>query len=223
MWKTVFFEPVSNLLNRIGTLVGNLILVLIILVVGWLIAKLIQNLVTRLLKLIKADSIADQIGANAFLAKGGIKLTLAELIGVICYWLAVLIVIVVAVNAVGLTVAADLLNRIVLYIPNVIVAIIVLTLGMFVSAFLSATVRTAAINAGIEQAKILAKVVEVSIVVLAVVISLEQLSIGAAVINILITVVLASLGLGFALACGLGCKDLVGRMVSEAIEKLKKK
>ncbi|MDP1852625.1 MAG: hypothetical protein Q8L26_00225 [Candidatus Omnitrophota bacterium] len=223
MWKTILFEPVSNLLNRIGTLVSNLLLVIVILVIGWLIAKLVQNLITRLFKLIKIDSIADQIGANSFLSKGGIKLTLAELIGAICYWLVVLIVIMVAVNAVGLTVAADLLNRMVLYVPNVIIAIIVLALGIFLSTFLAATVRTAAINAGIEQAKILAKVVEVAIAVLAVVIALEQLSIGAAVINILITIVLASLGIGFALAFGLGCKDLVGKMVSEAVEKLRKK
>lgn len=223
MWKTVLFEPVSNLLNRIGTLVGNLLLVIIILVIGWLVAKLIQNLITKLLKLIKIDSIADQIGANSFLSKGGIKATLAELIGVISYWLIVLIVIMLAVNAVGLTVAADLLNRMVLYVPNVIIAIVVLALGIFLSSFLSAAVRTAAINAGIEQAKILAKVVETAIVILAAVIALEQLNIGAAVINILITIILASLGLGFALAVGLGCKDLVGRIVSEAVEKLRKK
>jgi hypothetical protein len=62
-----------------------------------------------------------------------------------------------------------------------------------------------------------------AIVILAVVIALEQLNIGAGVINILITIILASLGLGFALAVGLGCKDLVGKMVSEAVEKLRKK
>lgn len=223
MWRTVLFEPVSNLLSRIGTLLGNLLLVILILVVGWLIAKFIQRLITRLFKIIRIDNIADQIGANSFLSRGGIKQTLAELIGTICYWLVLLIVVVVAVNAVGLTVAADLLNRIVLYIPNVIIAIIVLALGMFVATFLAATVQTAAANAGIEQAKLLAKIVEVIIVILAIAMALEQLNIGAAVINTLVTVVLASLGLGFALAIGLGCKDLVGRMLSDAVEKLKKK
>ncbi len=223
MWRTVLFEPISNLLSRIGVLLGNLVLVIIILVIGWLIAKFIQRLITRLLKLIKIDSIADQIGANSFLARGGIKFTLAELIGAICYWLVLLIVVVVAVNSVGLTMAADLLNQIILYIPNVIIAIIVLALGMFVATFLSATVQTAAANAGIDQAKLLAKIVEVIIIVLASVIALEQLNIGAAVINTLITIILAALGLGLALAFGLGCKDLVGEMVTEAVEKLKKK
>lgn len=223
MWKTVFFEPVSNLLSRIGTLAVDLLKVILILVVGWLIAKLIQKIITQVLKLARLDVLVDQAGINTFLAKGGIKATLAELLGAICYWLTVLIAILVAVNAVGLTVAADLLNRIVLYVPNVIVAIIVLALGIVISSFLSAAVRTAAVNAGIEQAKVLAKVVEVAITALAAIIALEQLNIGVAVVNTVITVVLASLGLGFALALGLGCKDLVGRAVSEFIDKLKKK
>lgn len=223
MWKTVFFEPASNLLSDIGKLLSNLVLVVLILIIGWLVAKLIQRLLTNFLKLIRIDSIADQIGANAFLGKGGIKYTLAELLGAICYWLALLIVLVVAVNSVGLTAAADLLNKIVLYIPHVIAAIIILALAMFVASFLSATVQTAAVNAGISQAKLLAKVVEVSVIIFAFIVALEELNIGRVAISFLVPIILGSLGLGFALAVGLGCKDLVGKTVTELVEKLKKK
>jgi hypothetical protein len=157
------------------------------------------------------------------LAKGGISYSLSELIGVICYWLAILITFVVAINAIGLTVAADLLNRIVLYIPNIIAALFILILGMFVATLLSNIVRTAANNAGLSQAKLLGKVVEVVVAVFVIAITLEQLGIGAKVIELFITVILASIGLGVALAFGLGCKEIASRFLSDMIDNLKSK
>jgi putative Mn2+ efflux pump MntP len=156
------------------------------------------------------------------LEKGGIKYSLSELIGVICYWLALLVTFVVAINAVGLTIAADLLNQIILYIPNIIAAIFILVLGMFVATVLRNIVQTAANNAGLSQVKVLGKIVEVAAIVFAIAIALEQLNIGAKVIEMIISIVLASLGLGMALAFGLGCKDMAGRFLSEIVEKFKK-
>ncbi|PIQ89346.1 MAG: hypothetical protein COV72_03605 [Candidatus Omnitrophica bacterium CG11_big_fil_rev_8_21_14_0_20_42_13] len=223
MWKTVLFEPVSNFLSSIGELLRSGITVIFILLIGWLIAKLIQRIITKFFKLVKIDSIADQIGVNAFLSKGGIKLTIAELLGSISYWLVFLIALCMAVDAIGLTAAADLLNQVVLYIPKVIIAIIVLALGMFIATFLSAAVKTAAVNAGVSQSNLLAKIVEVVIIISAVIIALEQLQIGIGFINSLVIAFLAALSLGFGLAFGLGCKDLIGKMVSEAVDKIKKK
>ena len=128
-----------------------------------------------------------------------------------------------AINAVGLTIAADLLNRIVLYIPNIIAAIFILILGMFVATLLSSIVQTAASNAGLSQAKILGKVVEVVVMVFAIAMTLEQLNIGGKIIELTITILVGSLGLGLALAFGLGCKDIAARFIGDSIEKLKKK
>lgn len=99
--------------------------------------------------------------------------------------LALLVTFVVAINAIGLTVAADLLNRVILYVPNIIAAIFILILGMFVATLLKNIVQTAASNAGLAQAKLLAKVVEVTIIVFAIAITLEQLGIGARVIELI--------------------------------------
>ncbi len=222
-WQLVIIEPIKVMLIKVGNFVGALIGVLLILIIGWLIAKVVQNIVVRFLKAVNLDSISEQLNIDKFLAKGGIKYTLSELLGVLCYWLTVLIVLVVAINAVGLTVAADLLNKIVLYVPNVIVSIFILILGMFVSIFLSTIVQTTATNAGIEYARLLGKVVQVAVVIFAIAIALEQLNIGSTIIALAVNIILASLGLGLALAFGLGCKDIAGKTVSDFVEKLKRK
>jgi len=222
-WQVVLLEPAKTVLSQISQFLVNVLLVVIILIIGWIIAKIIKTLVTKLLRGIKVDQLSDQINLDSILAKGGISYSLSELIGVICYWLALLVTFVVAVNAIGLTVAADLLNRVVLYVPNIIAAVFILILGMFVATLLSNIVKTAANNAGLSQAKLLGKVVEVAVIIFAVAITLEQLGIAAKIIELTITVLLASLGLSVALAFGLGCKDIAARFISDLIENLKSK
>ena len=192
-WEAILIEPTRTILNQIGTFLSSLVGVILILIIGWLIAKVIKGAITKLLKIIKVDTISERIKVDEFLAKGGIKYSLSELIGVICYWLVLLIALVIAVNTVGLVIAADLLNRIVLYIPNVIAGIFILVLGMFVATFLGSVVQTIAINAGIAQSKLLGKIVEIIVIIFAIAITLEQLNIGTTVVGLAINIILASI------------------------------
>jgi hypothetical protein len=222
-WDAVIIEPTKIMLSQVGGFITKLVAIIVILVIGWLIARLIQNIIVRALKAVQLDGASERINIDKVLAKGGIKYTLSELIGVLCYWILMLIVFAVAMNAANLTTVSDLLNRIVLYTPNVIVSIFILILGMFVANFLAAVVQTATTNAGIEQSRLLGKVVQSVVVVFAVLFALEQLRIAPQTINLVISIILASLGLGLALAFGLGCKDMVGRAVADFIEKFKRK
>jgi hypothetical protein len=222
-WQAVLLEPAKTILSQIGQFLINVLLVLIILVVGWIIAKAIKNVVVRLLRAINIDKLSDRIGLEDLLEKGGISHSFSELIGIICYWLALLVTFVVAINAVGLTVAATLLNNVVLYIPNVIAAIFILILGMFIATLLKNIVQTAANNAGLSQGKLLSKATEAIVMIFAILIALEQLQIGAKIIELTISILLASLGLGVAIAFGLGCKEIAGRAVADLVDKLKKK
>ena len=222
-WQVVLLEPARMVLAQISQFMVNALLVLIILLIGWLLSKVIRSVVTKFLKTAKINELSSRIELDKLLGKGGITYTLSDLIGVICYWLGLLVTFMVAVNSVGLTIAADLLNKVVLYIPNVIAALFILVLGMFVSTLLKNIVQTAANNAGLNQGKLLAQVVETVVIAFAVFVGLEQLQIGIRITELTISIVLGSLGLGLALAFGLGCKDIAGKFVAELAEKLKKK
>ncbi len=222
-WNIVVMDSVREMLTRVGVFIPRLIGVLLILIIGWLIAKLIETVIVRVLKLVRLDTLSERSGASNFLAKGGIKYTLSELLGVLMYWLMMLIVIMTALNALQWTVAAELLNKVVAFIPNIIVAIFVLVIGMFVSAVLAGVVRTAASNAGIKQARLLGQITQVVVIVFAAVIALEQLNIGKIIIASAVQIVLAALGLGLAIAFGVGCKDIAGKYVSDLIKKLGEK
>lgn len=220
-WTSVLIEPAKVVLGQISQFLVNVLLVIIILIVGWVLSKAIKSLIVQLLKTLKIDDLSKRIELDDLLKKGGIVYSLSELIGVIFYWLALLITFVVAVNAIGLSTAADLLNRITLYIPNVIAAIFILILGMFVATLLRNIVKTAASNAGLSQAALLAKVVESVIMIFALFIVLEQLNIGAKIIELTVSIILGAIGLAFALSFGLGCKDIAAKYTADFIEKIK--
>jgi len=219
----VLLEPARVMLSQIGQFSLNLLLVIVILIIGWIIARIIKGIVIKALATLKLDELSKKIELSDLLSKGGIKYTFSELIGAICYWVIVLVTLMVAMNALGLTVAAQLLDRVIFYIPNIIAAIFIIAVGMFVAVFLRNIVMTTAANAGLNQSKTLAKIVEVVVMVFAVLMSLEQLNIAASTVDKVVTITLGSLGLAFAIAVGFGARDIAEKAISDIADKLKKK
>ena len=222
MLTELIVVPVKSMLAQVGTFVSSLCAIILILLVGWIIARMIKNLVARILDILQIDSYAEKIGVGKILAKGGIKYGVSELIGVLCYWIVMLIALVIAVSAVNLNQqAAGLLNTIVLYIPKVISAIFILILGMFFASFVSSAVQTAAANAGVEQSNMLGRLSQFIIIVFTLNVALRQLQIDLRSIENALIIILGSIGLAFGLAFGLGCKDIAGKLTQEFLDKLR--
>jgi hypothetical protein len=221
--QSVLVEPTKTVVVQIQQFLANIVTVLFILLAGWLISKLVKFIITKFCKVLKFDELADRIELNQLLKKGGITFKSSELIGLIFYWLGILITLVVSVNAIGVAIASDLLNRIVMYVPNIVAAIFILILGMFVATVLRNIVKTAATNAGLAQGHLLSKIVETVVIVFAVMITLETLNIAPRIVELIISIVLASFGLAFALAFGFGCQDIARKFVNDIAEKFKTK
>lgn len=217
-FDSMILQPVHSLINQIMVFVPTLLGALLLLLLGWLLAKAIEGLVVRILKTVTLDKLADQIQLSTVLSKGGIKYKLSELLGVIVYWLIMLAVIMVVFNALQLTVAAELFQSVVAFLPNVIAAVFILVLGIFAAAFLSSTVRTTASNAGIAQSHLLAQFAQTVVVISATVVALQQLHIQ--LVGEVFLIILGGVSLGCALAFGLGCKDLAGRYVADIVEQI---
>jgi hypothetical protein len=219
-WKALFYEPAKTIIAEVGHLLVNVLVVVLILLVGWIISRVIKVAVTRGLRGVKLDTLSDKVGMDGLLAKGGIKYSLSELIGVLCYWLSMLVTLMLAINAVGLTVAVDLLNRVILYIPNVIAAVFIFVVGIFISNLLKNMVSAAANNAGLSEGRLLSRIVEITVMIFVIALAMDHLNIGARIVELTVGIILASLGLGLAIAIGLGCKDIIGRIAGDFIEKL---
>lgn len=222
-WNALVAEPVKEMLTQIAGYIPTLFGALVILLVGWIIAKAIRTVVIRVLNVVRFNMIADKAGISSILQKGSINITAGQMIGTLAYWLVMIMVLVMVVNALGLTVASQLLEGLLAYIPKVIAALFVLVLGLFLGNFVSGVVRTAASNADLPRPNTLSGISKWAIVIFAVTISLKELGIAPLLVASTFNIFFGGLCLALALAFGLGGKETAARYLEELIKRQSEK
>jgi len=215
---TTWSQVWTNLANYLILLVGGLVLLVIFLIV----AKIVEKAIVQVLKVARFDVLSEKAGIASILAKGEIKHTLSELIGMVVYWLLVLVFVIITLNVVGLR-TAGFLDQAVEYAGRVVLSIFVLVLGLFFAALIGSVVRTTASNAGMATAKNLGSITQMVIVIITVLTVLPMLGVRTFILDTAVVVVLASAGLALGLAFGLGSKDIAGKAMSEIVDKWKKR
>jgi hypothetical protein len=218
-WNELIVDPIRQMLTKILAYLPILLGALIILIVGWIVAKVIRRLVNWLLTTIRFDTMADKAGVSEILSKGDLKITAGEVVSGLVYWLVIIMVLVMTVNALGLPNTSDVLASLFAYIPNVIAALLVLVVAMFLASFVSGIVRIAAGNAKLPKPELLAGISRWAIIIFALTIALAQLGIATLLVTTTFNIILGGIVLALALAFGLGGKDAAARYLDELKQK----
>jgi hypothetical protein len=200
----------------VGGLLPKIIGFLLILIIGWLLSRLFAFLINKLLRLIRINVLAEKAGIDAFLKKGGIKKDSVHIISRIAYWFFIIITFIVAFNSVGLTQVADVFNRILLYFPNIFVALIILVIGFYLARFVSDLIKVFAGNIGIEKPDVMGKVAYAFVIVFVIPIALSQLGIAAHLVSNAFLILFGAFCFAAAIAFGLGSKELVTNLWSKS-------
>lgn len=222
-WNALVTDPVREMLTKIMAYLPVLLGALVILIVGWLVAKAIKRIVEWLLTTIRLDMLADKSGISEVLRKGNLKTTFSQIVSGLVYWLIMIMVLVMVVNALGLPKASDILTSLFDYVPKVIGALFVLVVAMFLANFVSGIVRTAAGNANLPSPEMFAGISRWAIIIFAVTISLGELGIGTLLVTTTFNIILGGVCLALALAFGLGGKDTAARYLEELRQKRSQK
>ena len=218
-WENLIVEPIRQMLTKIMAYLPVLLGALIILIVGWIVAKIIRWIVDGALKAIRFDTLADKAGISKVLMKGDLKITARMVISGLVYWLVIIMVLVMVVNALGLPKASDVLASLFAYVPKVIAALFVLVVAMFLASFVSGIVRIAAGNAKLPKPEMLAGVSRWAIIIFAATIALSELGIGTLLVTTTFNIILGGIVLALAIAFGLGGKDAAAKYLEELKQK----
>lgn len=198
------FQTAQGFLAQIAAFMPRLLGAILILVIGWLIAKFLAFVVVRGLRLMRFDVVTSKAGVDGFLKEGGTKKTTIDILGVLIYWFVILITLLTTFNVLGLGVVAELFNRIALYVPKVIVAVLILAIGLYFARLVAEAVTTYARNVGMADAELMGRLSRYAIMAFVIIVTLQQVDVDASILNHAILILIASLGLGLALAFGLG-------------------
>ncbi|HET9386333.1 MAG TPA: hypothetical protein VFO67_14390 [Gemmatimonadales bacterium] len=200
----IYLEPVRAFLAQVGAFLPRLALALAVLIAGWLAAKLARFTVVKGLRAINFNVLTERAGMDGFLKQGGLERDTTDIFGLLVYWLVIFAALVIACNGLGLTYITDLLGRVVLFVPKVIVALVILAFGAYFAAFIGGTVITYCRNVGIQDADLLGKLAQYAIIGFVVLIALDQINIGGDIIRQSFLIILGGVVLALALAFGIG-------------------
>ena len=212
-------DSFNTFLMQLANFLPRLIVAVLLLLIGWMAAKLIRKGCIRFLKLIQFDVAAEKAGIEDFLVQGGVRYTAVTLVANLFYWLILLALILASLRTLGLQAAEALFSRVIYYIPNVLVAILVLLLG----SLLGKAVRTFAFaylnNIGVEGAALISAAAQWAILIFVMSLALEQLSIGGQILISAFQIAFGAVCLALALAFGLGGREWAAHILEKRWKK----
>ncbi|HBB36468.1 MAG: Conserved TM helix repeat-containing protein [Candidatus Moranbacteria bacterium GW2011_GWC1_45_18] len=206
-WGEAITLSLLNLWAKFVNFVPSLVGAILVFVAGWIVAAALGKVVEHIFKMIKVDDVMEKAGTKARFKKVGVELNVAKFMGGLVKWFLILVFLMAATDILRLTQVTNFLNSIILYLPNVVVAAVILAVAFLVANFVFAVVKGSTKVAGIVSATLLATVAKWAIVIFGFLAALIQLGIAASLINTLFIGFVAMLALAGGLAFGLGGKD----------------
>lgn len=219
----LFLASLNTVIGQIAAFLPKLLAALVLLFIGWIVAKLVRAGVKRLLSLAHFDDLAAKTGVEEFLRHGDMQITFSGVISEVSYWLVLLVVLVTVSSSLGLTAVADLFNRVVLYLPNVIVAVLIVIFGTLLARFINRLVFAWLRNLGVAGALTISTVSEYAVQIFAIFVALEQLAIATHLLTTAFAILFGAVCLALALAFGLGGRDWAASVIREWAESRRRK
>jgi small-conductance mechanosensitive channel len=212
-WGEAITTSMAQALSLLLAAVPRIIGFLVIVAIGWFIATLIAKAVAALLRRIRFNDMAERSGFAGFVANTGVETDSSGFIADIAKWFIRLMALVVGFDALGLPAVSDVLRQLLLWLPNLAVAIAVLILGGLAANWLAGLVRGATAKADLGNPDLLANIVRIATWVFAIVIALNQVGIARELVNTLFMASVGAVALAVGLAFGIGGRDTAAEMV----------
>jgi len=221
-WQEAVFVAGASVLNRFFGFLPSFFGALVIFLIGLVLAKWARTLVVKILGVVKLDKLLRKGGLDPFLAKADIRVKAEVFLGEVIRWLIILVFFIAGVNILGLTTVSVVLNGLLSYIPNIISAVLILTIGVLLAGLVESLIKSAINQVEPKTSRLLGKIASYLVVIVASLAAINELGIAQSLINTLFIGVIATLTLGIGLAIGLGAKDLVSKMLMDWYTQSKK-
>jgi len=214
-WGEATMTSLAGALALLLAAIPKILGFIIILVVGWFIAGLIARAVAGILRNINFNHFAQRAGVADFVDQMGVETDSAGVLAAIVKWFVRLLVLIVAFDALGLPAVSQVLNQLLLWIPNLVVALVVLVIAGLAANALRNLVRGSTAKAGFTSPDFVANIAYIAVWAFGIVIAVNQIGIAATLVNTLFMGVIAALALALGLSFGLGARETAGEIVRD--------
>lgn len=223
IWSQVLTESFRNLWVGVIGFVPNLVVAILIVIIGWAIGALLGRVVSQIVKSLRLDEGLRKAGLEDFLNRGGIDLNSGAFLGGLVKWFIMLVFLIGALDVLRLTQVTEFLRNILEYIPQVIVAVLILLAAGIIGDALKRVVVSSAKTAEVKSSGFLGSVTKWAIWIFAILVALSQLGIAPMIINTLFTGFVVALSLAFGLSFGLGGQETASKVLDKISKEISHK
>jgi hypothetical protein len=215
-------DAFSSLLVGVIAFLPKLIVAIVIIILGWLIGAALSKVISQIFRALRVDSALEAAGARQLVNKAGFGLNSGRFVGELVKWFIVLVSLIAVLSILGLSEVTFFLQGIVIgYLPQVIVAVLILVVAIVLADVARKVVVASAKAAGLRKAGLLGSVTKWAIWIFAILAALFQLNIAATFIQTLFTGVVVAFSLALGLAFGLGGRDAAKETIEDIRSEIK--
>jgi hypothetical protein len=212
-WSETLRASFAGALAFFMTGIPRVIGFLLILVIGWIISGLLARAVAGLLRVIRFNELAQRAGLTGFVQQMGIRRDASDVMADIVMWFVRLITLIVAFDALDLPAVSQVLQQFLLWIPNLVVALVILVIAGLAANAVARLVRGATAEAGFSNPDFLASVSRIAVWGFGIIVAVNQIGIAQTLVNTLFFGLVGALALALGLAFGLGGRETAGEIV----------
>jgi len=214
-WAEIVTASLQTLWAGFIDFLPNILGATVIFIIGWLIAALLGRLAAQVIRALRIDQVLEKMGFKKALSKASLKLDSGAFVGELVKWFFIIVFLMAATDILNLPQVTEFLGGVILYIPNLIVAVLILLAAVLIANFLHKLVKASVEASGLGSANFLASVTKWAILIFAVLAALLQLGVVPALIQTVFTGLVAALAIGIGLAFGLGGKDAAAQFIAK--------
>lgn len=220
-WGDVIIASLQEVWATVASFLPLLIGAFVVFILGWIVAVAVGKIVEQIIRSLRVDALLSKLELEKGLERAGWKLDSGAFVGGLVRWFLIVVFLLAAANILGLTQVSDFLRDVLLYIPNVVVAALILIITALVASVVEHAVR-GSIEAAGHRSALAGVVTRWSIWIFAIVAVLLQLGIAAPLIQTVVTGLVAAIALAFGLAFGLGGKDTAAEFLAKVRGELRR-
>ncbi|RJQ56793.1 MAG: hypothetical protein C4526_00790 [Nitrospiraceae bacterium] len=223
VYEVAITEPFQKFYEKVIQFLPSFLTSMFILIVGFVLGFLLKGLLSRFFRVIGLDRVSERSGVIELLKKGGVTEPFSSLLSRVIGWITIVIFAGISMSALQIPTVERLLERFLLYLPNIFVAGLILLFGYLLGNFFGRAALIASVNAGVRFSNLIGKSVKYLILILSATMALEQLGIGKGTIVIAFAIIFGGIVLALAVSFGLGGRDLAKEYLEKKVRCEEKK
>lgn len=221
MWQEAMVEAFRETSKRLALFLPKLLALITFLALGVAAGWTVKFLLMRLLSALRFDALCERVGLTSALARAGIARPASHAVGRLSFWVVFLLFAFMGIDALDLPTTANLVSVMLAFLPNILAAALLLLFGVLLANFMAEAALIAAVNAQIQEARLIANLIRWGILLFTAAMVLTQLGIAKEIVIAAFSITFGGIVLALAIALGLGGRHIAREGLERRLRKKK--